>query len=119
MRRAVIIAIALLALSWTAAPLLACVMPSGVMTVQEHECCKQMPEMCGSAHMPESHSCCRTDVQSGNTIMPTGNQEWVPILNSVGSTSIAAIPQIEHAVGVVKDHHPPGEFLPEVIALRI
>lgn len=119
MRRAVIIAFALLALSWTAAPLLACVMSNGAMTVQERECCKKMPEMCGSAQMPQSHSCCKTDVRSGNTMMPAGTQQRVPVLNAMGTIAIPATAPIEHSAGVVKDHHPPGEFLPEVTALRI
>lgn len=119
MRRVAAIAFGLLALSWTAAPLLACVVPDVVMTVQERECCKHMPEMCGSTLMPQSHSCCKTDVRSVNMMMPAGTQQWVPVLNSIGTISTGARPQIEHSAGVVKDHHPPGEFLPEVTALRI
>ena len=119
MRRSAVIALALLGLYWTAAPLLACVVPDSIMTVQERECCKHMPEMCGSAQMPQSHSCCKTEAQSGNTIMPTGNQQWVPVLNSAGTVATPATPEIEHTARVVRDHHPPGEFLPEITALRI
>ena len=112
-------AFAFLALYWAAAPLLACMVPERAMTVQEHECCKHMAEMCGSAHMPQSHSCCKTEVRSGYTMVATSDQQPVPVLNIVALVSIPVTPQTDHKAGVVTDHHPPGEFLPEITVLRI
>lgn len=112
-------AFAFLALYWTAAPLLACMMPERAMTVQERECCKHMAEMCGSSQMPQSHSCCKTEVRSGYTMVATRDQQAVPLLNTVALVSMPLAPQIDHAAGLVTDHHPPGEFLPEITVLRI
>lgn len=112
-------AFAFLAFYWTAAPLLACAIPGRAMTAQERECCKHMAEMCGSAQMPQSHTCCKTEVRSAYTLFATGNQQLVPDLNIVAIVTAPATPPIEHKAGVVKDHHPPGEFLPEITVLRI
>jgi hypothetical protein len=119
MRRSAAMTFAFLALYWTAAPLLACVMAGGLMTAQERECCKHMAEMCGSTQMPQSHACCKTEVRSDYTLVATGNQQPAPVLNIVAIVTIPATPQIGHKAGVVKDHHPPGEFLPETTVLRI
>ncbi len=112
-------AFAFLALYWTAAPLLACMMPERAMTVQERECCKHMAEMCGSSQMPQSHSCCKTEVRSGYTMVATRDQQPAPVLNIVALVSVPVPPQIDYKAGVVTDHHPPGEFLPEITILRI
>ena len=112
-------ALAFLALYWTAAPLLACVAPERAMTVQERECCKHMAEMCGSARMPQSHSCCKIEVRSGNAMVATRDQQPVPVLNTVALVSMPLAPPIDHTAGVVTDHHPPGQFLPEITVLRI
>jgi hypothetical protein len=119
MRRSAAMVFALVALYWTAAPLLACIMPERAMTVQERECCKHMAKMCGSTRMPQFHSCCKTEVRSGYTMIATRDQQPVPVLNTVAIVSMALTPQIEHAAGVVTDRHPPGEFLPEITVLRI
>jgi hypothetical protein len=44
-------------------PLMACMIPGDVLTETERECCEQMVDSCGSAMMPDSHSCCKTTVQ--------------------------------------------------------
>lgn len=119
MRRSAAMAFAFLALFWAAAPLLACMVPQRAMTVQERECCKHMAEMCGSSHMPQSHSCCKTEVRSGYTMVATRDQQSVPFLSTISLVSLPGTPQVDHHAGVVTDHHPPGEFLPEITILRI
>ena len=119
MRRSVAMAFAFLVLYWAAAPLLACIAPERAMTVQERECCKHMAEMCGSAHMPQSHSCCKTEVRSDYTVVATRDQQPVPVLSTMALVSMPLPPLIDHAAGVVTAHHPPGEFLPEITVLRI
>jgi len=112
-------AFAFLAIYWVAAPLLACMVPERAMTAQERECCKHMAEMCGSSQMRQSHSCCKTEVRSGYTMVAPRDQQPVPVLNTVAIVSMPLTPQIDHTAGVVTDHHPPGEFLPEITVLRI
>ena len=41
-------------------PLMACMLPSNVMTAQEKACCRRMTHRCGDHPMPSSHSCCKT-----------------------------------------------------------
>jgi hypothetical protein len=119
MRRWVAMTFALLAFYWTAAPLLTCMVPDHAMTVQEPDCCKHAVEMCGSAHMPQSHSCCKTEMRSGYTMVATRDQQPVPVLNIIAIVSIPVTPQIDYEAGVVTDHHPPGEFQSEITVLRI
>jgi len=59
-RRAFAIGVTFFVLGWAVAPALACLLPGRAMTADEHECCKKMAKMCGSANMPQSHSCCQT-----------------------------------------------------------
>ena len=42
------------------APLMACMLPSSMMTAQEKACCRRMAHRCGDHTMPSSHSCCKT-----------------------------------------------------------
>jgi hypothetical protein len=42
------------------APVMACMLPSNVMTAQEKSCCRRMAHRCGDHTMPSSHSCCKT-----------------------------------------------------------
>ncbi len=112
-------AFAFLALYWAAAPLLACMVPEGAMTVLERECCKHMAERCGSADMPQTHSCCNTEVRPGDTMVAARDQQSGPFLSTVALVSLRGAPRVDHHAGVVTDHHPPGEFLPEITVLRI
>jgi|SRR6185437_7357280 len=41
-------------------PLMACMLPSNVMTPQEKACCMRMAQRCGDHTMPSTHSCCKT-----------------------------------------------------------
>ncbi|HTD21615.1 MAG TPA: hypothetical protein VK738_03120 [Terriglobales bacterium] len=53
-------------LSVFAAPLMACLLPNGIATTEERECCRKMAERCEAMGMPSSHSCCRTTVWESN-----------------------------------------------------
>jgi hypothetical protein len=44
-------------------PLMACMVSDDALTEAERDCCLQMADKCGSAMMPDSHSCCDTTVQ--------------------------------------------------------
>ena len=49
-------------LSIWAAPLMACMFPGAILTVEERECCAAMASDCGDMDMPASHSCCTITV---------------------------------------------------------
>jgi hypothetical protein len=62
-RKCVCLFAALLLLS---SPLMACVLPGLEMTAAEQDCCKHMPQDCGSMQMDDSHSCCKKTPQAGS-----------------------------------------------------
>ena len=119
MRRSAAMAFAFLALYWAAAPLLACMVPERAMTVQERECCKHMAEMCGSTHMPQSHSCCKTEVRSGYTMVVTSDQQFAPSLGAVSAVTAPALPHHPDWFHDNVPHHPPAEYCPDITVLRI
>ncbi len=43
-----------------ATPVMACMLPSAVLTEQEKACCRRMAHRCGDHTMPSSHPCCKT-----------------------------------------------------------
>lgn len=119
MRRIAATFIAVMVLCWTATPLLACVIPGWAMTLQERECCKHMPQMCGSAQMPASHTCCKTQVRSSNPPVVTRVQQSSPVLPVVAFVSVVGLPQISGQFNERVQHHPPSESPPEPTVLRI
>ena len=119
MRRSTAIASAFLALCWVAAPLLGCAITERVMTAPERECCRYMAHMCGTANMPQSRSCCQTEVRPGSTMVVTTEQQSVPALHVVAAVSVSAEPQLAEWVKQGEFHYPPGEFLPDTTVLRI
>ena len=63
------LAAAILALSVLASPLMACMVPGETFTESERECCRHMAEHCGSAMMPDSHSCCKVTVRHSDSYL--------------------------------------------------
>ncbi|HJT70600.1 MAG TPA: hypothetical protein VJ731_10395 [Terriglobales bacterium] len=63
------------------APLMACMLPSNMMTAQEKACCRRMAHRCGDHTMPSSHSCCKT----------VGAPERV----AVATSSFSQVPQVQ------------------------
>ena len=119
MRRVAAIIFALFALSWSAAPLLACLVPERAMSPQERQCCKHMADMCGSAKMPTSHSCCKTEVRSDINVVFKADSHRAPTLNVLALVPLTTSPEPNETLGLSKIHHPPGEFAPETTVLRI
>ena len=119
MRRFAAIVVALLVMCWTAAPLLACVIPDRAMTAQERECCKHMAKMCGSPNMPQSHSCCKTEVRPGTTMVVTNNHQSGPVLQIVAALHVPRSSQYSDWFHKNTTHHPPSEYLPDTTVLRI
>jgi hypothetical protein len=80
----------------SAAPTMACLVPSATLTAAERACCKQMADQCGGAEMTSSHSCCqRLSGPEDNTFIK------------------APSAQLDHTVNVSYDVFP----LPGAIAL--
>ncbi len=118
MRRIAATFLAVLALWLTATPLLACVIPTWSMTLQERDCCEHMQEMCGAVHMPASHTCCKTQVRSGDPLfIPRDHTE--PGLQLFAFLFVPAAPQVSGQFDERIQHHPPSEFLPDTTVLRI
>lgn len=113
------IALSLLTVLWTAAPLLACKMPGRTMTAQEHPYCKCMAHMSESGNMPQSHACCQTEVRSGSTMVATSKYHAAPQLHLIATLTDSTKRQSPERLLATRPHHPPGEFLPETTVLRI
>jgi hypothetical protein len=62
LRRGFQFAAVLLASVLLAMPVMACLVPDGRMTAEEHNCCQKMAHRCEAGVMPSSHSCCRHPV---------------------------------------------------------
>ncbi|HEU5336534.1 MAG TPA: hypothetical protein VFU27_11245 [Terriglobales bacterium] len=119
MRRWSALALALLAFYFGAAPLLACVVPQQALTAQERECCRHMQQMCGSASMPQSHSCCTVKTGTPNTATITRTHSAGPaaatLVMPLASDGLRpAMP----AHGFTP-HRPPTDSLPGSTVLRI
>ena len=56
-------AVLALVLSIWASPLIACMLPGAVLTLEERECCAAMASDCGDMDMPAPHSCCTITVR--------------------------------------------------------
>lgn len=89
------------------------------MTAQERECCKHMAQMCGSSSMPQSHSCCTTEVRSGMTMVATSEHHNVPQLQLIATVAQSPGPHFSETLHESRPHHPPGEFPPKATVLRI
>ncbi len=88
------------------------------MTAQEQECCKHMTHMCGSTHMPQSHSCCKSDAQSGTNIVVTNPQQFgLALQTTAAAVAPGSPPPASVAVGSTR--HLSSEFLHAPSVLRI
>ena len=53
---------------WLLTPDVLCLLPGVTLTMDEHECCRQMGEQCGMVPMPETHKCCQAVKRSSAVI---------------------------------------------------
>ena len=60
MRHGAKLGVLLLGLLMGGEPLVACMLPSTVLTSEEQACCRRMANQCGHNGMSSSHSCCKT-----------------------------------------------------------
>ena len=118
MRRAFAIVMIFLAMFWVASPALACLLPGRAMTAAEQACCKQMAKMCGSPHMPQSHSCCQQVAQPGNTSILVAHYQFAPALQVIATLS-TPFTSPEFTLRGLRSISPPSDSPPGSSVLRI
>jgi hypothetical protein len=119
MRRFGITALGFLIVYFAAAPLLACIVPLRAMTAQERACCKKMARMCGSAEMPQTHSCCKSEVRPLDAVVASSSQQLVGVLSSAAAAIAPVSPQKTHCFHGSMPDHPPAGYVPHTTVLRI
>ena len=73
-------------------PVMACMLPSVVLTDQEKACCRRMAHRCGDHSMPSSHSCCKTVGSPDRAAVAKSSFNPAPPLQSVYVTQPAVGP---------------------------
>lgn len=119
MRRCSALALALLAFYFGVAPLVACVVPQQALTAQERECCRHMQQMCGSANMPQSHSCCTVKTGTPNVAAITKSHSAGPAAANLATPLVIDGLRAPMPVQWIALHHTPTESLPGSTVLRI
>jgi len=101
----------LMGMSLWASPLMACMMPDALSTVEERECCKSMAGECGQMEMPASHSCCKAVVRQIDSYLINSK---FPTIHSVTMVNppIAAKDKfltagLTHTTSIFQGHSPP------------
>jgi hypothetical protein len=118
MRRALAIIVVFLAIVSVASPALACLLPGRVITAAERACCKRMAKMCGSGHMPQSHSCCQKVTQPGNPSIFVAHYQFAPALQVIAASSTPSTsPKFTLPAPAVD--YPPSDSPPGSSVLRI
>jgi len=104
---------------WTA-PLMACVLPDAVLSLEERECCKSMADDCGPMAMPASHSCCKVVVRQADSYLINSR---FPTVHSVSSVTLL-VSTIEHSspatplqANMMFAGHSPPASPPETISI--
>jgi hypothetical protein len=78
-----------------------------------------MAQMCGSANMPQSHSCCKSQPEPGNTMVASPDHRPALVLQAVAAVQIPQAPRISDVLYEVGHHRLPSDFLPDTTVLRI
>lgn len=104
------ITIALLLVSITGIPAMACLTPAQPMTAAEHECCRRMSHECSSMMGMAEHSCCKVQaspsfpfVGGGHFTIPTPTA----IVSAVPVSEALVSPCVTDADIAALSHSPP------------
>ena len=97
----------------------ACLAPQRAFSAQERECCRRMPPMCGSAKMPSSHSCCKTQRSSSGAMAVTAGHRPGPAPRLVSLIVLSPWQQVSQGFLGNVLHHPPSEARAGTTVLRI
>ena len=111
-----------LTLSVWASPLMACMLPDAMLTLEERECCQTMAGQCGDMDMPTSHSCCTPTVRE-NAPYLIGTRFAAPVSQAVAALQVtgAAIftDSVSHVYNWDSTHSPPLSPPETISILRI
>lgn len=98
-------------------PAMACLIPGAEMTEAERDCCKHMAQQCGSMNMPSSHSCCRKEVSSPDSMLgATFAQLMVPALSGAVLSELPQ-PLVIKSQFSSFELHPPPESPPSTSSI--
>lgn len=113
----------LLVLLMAAGQLMACMLPSSVLSDAEKACCRKMANQCGHDGMAGSHPCCKTITPPDQSALTTSSfhlnyQAQLLYLPQTG-IQVAELPQQAVPWFAVLDHSPPEAAPISVDILRI
>jgi hypothetical protein len=115
------VAVSLLALSFFASPVMACLLPSQALTDEERECCRQMAGNCDET--PSSHSCCQAIIRDGGPYICNSHV----VVSAPAQVALAILP-LDKTIGLPENtsqfvaldaHAPPGSPPSHTSILRI
>ncbi len=111
MRHGAKLGVLLLGLLMGGEPLMACMLPSSVLTPAEQACCRRMANQCSHNGMPSSHSCCKTiSAPDRSTVAKSSFRlaYQVQLLYLAQPTNqLSVIPQLGSTTSAVLGHSPP------------
>ena len=113
-------AVLALVVSLWASPLMACMLPDALLTVEERECCKSMADDCGQMDMPASHSCCKVVVRQADSYLV--NTRFPTVHSIVGFTLFvvtpeSSLPVIPEPMNTAFTGHSPPISPPETVSI--
>jgi hypothetical protein len=114
------LAVLALVVSLWASPLMACMLPGALLTVEERECCKHMADDCGQMDMPSSHSCCKVVVKQADSCLVKSRFQTVPVSPDVTlcvATVDHSLPANAGLTKTVFAGHSPPVSPPETISI--
>lgn len=111
-----------LAISVCALPLVACMVPGETVTEAERACCRHMADHCGSAGMPDSHSCCKVTVRHSDSYLMNSRYDFSIAQNAVIELPSLHLPGLAPAMqsqSFTQGHSPPESPPSTISILRI
>ena len=108
----------LVAVLWAVTPVVACLLPTRLLTPAERECCRKMAQQCGSSAMPASHSCCQGH-QHDTAVSPvtTYSPPRPFIVARVPQTAAVLIDATSMSLRVPGLEAPPPELCPDCTSI--
>jgi hypothetical protein len=101
---------------------MACLVPEGQMTREEHACCRRMARQCGAMRGPASHSCCKPEVRTANAYVVVDLETVAPPAASaaVAHASIRALaphgaPELACVAALA--HSPPAADIARILRI--
>src|SRR4051794_885791 len=103
--------------------LMACMLPSSVLTAEEEACCREKANQCGHKEMAKSHPCCETVAPRDKSALAKSSSHLIYQVEFLylPQATIQVAYQPDHAVlhSAVLDYSPPEAPPISVDILRI